>query len=95
MVRIADAETIVMDDGAEVRLIGALAPRSTSPGAAEWPPERAAREALERLLLGRNVELKFGGRRSDRYGRLLAQVFVSDGPDKVWVQGRLLEQGLS
>ncbi len=48
--RIVDAETIVVDDGSEVRLIGALAPRSPSPGAADWPPERAAREALERLL---------------------------------------------
>jgi endonuclease YncB( thermonuclease family) len=92
--RIVDAETIVVDDGSEVRLIGALAPRSPSTGSADWPPERAAREALERLLLGRNVELKFAGRRSDRYGRRLAHVFAADGSEKVWVQGHLLSQGL-
>jgi endonuclease YncB( thermonuclease family) len=95
VVSVADAETIVVDDGSEVRLIGALAPRSPSPGIADWPRERAAREALERLLVGRNVELKFAGRRSDRYGRLLAHAFVSDGSDAVWVQGYLLAHGLA
>jgi endonuclease YncB( thermonuclease family) len=92
--RIVDAETIVVDGGSEVRLIGALAPRSPSTGSADWPPERTAREALERLLLGRNVELKFAGRRNDRYGRRLAHVFAVDGREKVWVQGRMLSQGL-
>jgi endonuclease YncB( thermonuclease family) len=100
VVRVADAETIVVDDGSEVRLIGALAARVPSPGApapgtTDWPSESQARAALERLLQGRNVELKFGARRGDRYGRLLAHVFVSDGSDKVWVQGYLLAQGFA
>jgi endonuclease YncB( thermonuclease family) len=93
--RVADAETIVLDDGSEVRLIGALAPRSPDQGAADWPPERAAREALERLLLGRNVELKLAGRQSDRYGRRMAHVFVMSDSEKTWVQGYLLSQGLA
>jgi endonuclease YncB( thermonuclease family) len=95
VVRVADAETIVVDDGSEVRLIGALAPRAPSLGTTDWPPESQARAALERLLQGRNVELKFGARRGDRYGRLLAHVFVSDGSDKVWAQGYLLAQGFA
>lgn len=94
--RVADGETIVLDSGAEVRLVGTLAPRAPSPGSGDWPPERQAREALERLLIGKNVELKFAGRRSDRYGRHLAHVFVTEtGGDPVWVQGHLLEQGLA
>jgi micrococcal nuclease len=91
---IVDAETIVVDDGSEVRLIGALAPRSPTAGSTDWPPEHAAREALERLLLGRNVEIKLAGRRSDCYGRRLAHVFAVDGSEKVWVQGHLLSRGL-
>ena len=97
VVRVLDAETIALDDGSEVRLIGALAPRPprNSPGASAWPPERLAREALEGLLLGRTVELKFAGRRTDRYGRALAHVFVDRAGEKVWVQGHLLSQGLA
>jgi endonuclease YncB( thermonuclease family) len=38
-----------------------------------------ARAALERLALAKPVELGFDGRRSDRHGHLLAQVFVVAG----------------
>src|SRR4051794_36611652 len=41
VVRVLDAETVLLDDNEEVRLIGALAPRSpdANPGAQAWPPE--------------------------------------------------------
>ncbi len=95
VLRVADAETVVVDDGSEVRLIGALAPRSPGPASTDWLPEREAREALERLVVGRNIELKFAGRRSDRYGRQLGHLFVANGSETVWVQGYLLSQGLA
>ena len=92
--RIVDAETLVLDDGSVVRLIGALAPRARDAGAAAgaWPPEADAERALSDLVLGKKVKLAFGGRRSDRYGRALAQVFLEDGGDE-WVQGALLAGG--
>ena len=67
-VRTQDAETIMLDDRSEVRLIGALAPRSAD-GAnpvIPWPPERDTIRALETLLVGRAVELTYAGRRKDR-----------------------------
>lgn len=92
VLRVLDAETIELEDGSEVRLIGALAPaRLDGPTATAF--EGRAREALERLVQGRRIELRYGGRRSDRYGRHLAQVFVLEGQTRTWVQGQLLEAG--
>ena len=91
-----DAETIALDDGSEVRLAGILAPRPplTAQAPAIWPPEVEATAALSRLVLGRPIFLGFSGRRNDRYGRLVAQVFVDDGNGgRTWVQGRLLTEG--
>ncbi len=55
--------------------------------------ERAAIAALDDLVRGQSVELAFSGRRSDRYGRLLAHVFLRRGGERVWVQGELLSSG--
>lgn len=95
VVRILDAETVVLDDGEEVRLIGALAPRSPDlrPDAEPWPPEQQATAALRDLVLGRSVELAASGRAKDRYGRRLAHLFLDENGERVWVQGRLLAGG--
>ena len=44
-------------------------------------------------MLGRAVELAFAGRRTDRYGRLLAHVFAERDGQRAWVQGELLLRG--
>ena len=95
--RILDGETIALDDGTELRLIGALTPRASDAGAepGTWPAEIAAAAELRALLLGKSVELAFGGERKDRYGRLQAHVYVPAGDAGRWVQGHLLEQGLA
>jgi micrococcal nuclease len=95
VVRILDAETVQLDDGREVRLIGALAPRSPdmSPNAQPWPPEQRAEAALRDLILGNSVELAYGAQHRDRYGRLLAHLFVDRGGVRTWVQGELLRTG--
>jgi micrococcal nuclease len=98
--RVIDGETLALDDGTEVRLIGALAPRAFDVGAetGQWSPERDATEALGSLVLGKTVTLGFAGGKTDKYGRWLAHVFVT-GPDaevdtdKIWVQGRQLLAG--
>jgi endonuclease YncB( thermonuclease family) len=93
VVRVIDGETLALDDGTEVRLVGALAPRAPAGNAQEWPFERAAVSALELLVKGRTVQLKTVGRQHDRYGRLLAHVFVADGGETVWVQRALVTAG--
>jgi micrococcal nuclease len=105
VVAVVDGETLKLDDGAELRLIGALSPRAPDTGGTDssfWEPESAARSALEKLVLGRSIELAYLGRRTDRYGRLLAHAFITappgpaepdSEPERVWVQAHLLGLG--
>ena len=50
---VLDGDTVRLDDGIEVRLIGALAPRASDAGSGtdvEWPPAKEAHEALAALV---------------------------------------------
>jgi len=97
VVRVIDAETVQLDDGRQVRLIGALAPHSPDLGndADLWMPDENAVTALRALVLGRTVELGYGGRKQDRYGRQLAHLFLNRDGRRVWVQGELLSNGFA
>lgn len=59
-----------------------------------WPPVDAARRALSDLIAGQAVVMATAGRASDRYGNLLAHVFVQQpGSGRLWVQGAMLTSG--
>ena len=93
---VIDGETLRLDDGGEVRLAGVLAPRGLDAGVADadWPAAMAATAALRALTAGRTVALGFSGTsRRDRANRHVAQVFVIDGDQETWVQGRMLSDG--
>src|SRR5262245_29856737 len=85
---VLDGETLKLSDGRIVRLIAAKAPapplgwRGDDP----WPLVEESKLALDKLASGKQVELKFGGRRSDRYDHLLAQVFVVGNDKPIWLQ---------
>lgn len=94
-----DGETLRLEDGREVRLIGALAPR---PGVSlgeirNWPPADETRRALARLVTGHRVTLHVPkGRHTDRYGRLLAHVtFPGTEGNPIWLQESLIRAGLA
>jgi micrococcal nuclease len=91
--RVLDAETLLLDDGRHLRLIGALAPRAGDVGATSdtWPPENAARDALTELAVGRSAVLWHDTVQSDRYGQVLAHVMI----DGTWLQGTLVTRGLA
>jgi endonuclease YncB( thermonuclease family) len=76
---------VLLADGRSVALVGIALPR---PG---QPLAQKARTALETLLVGRAIELRYAGNRLDRHGRVLAQVFA----DKRWVEGEMLRRGLA
>ena len=97
IVRIIDGETVGLDDGSGVRLIGALAPRAIDVGAepGTWPSEAKTREGLEALAVGKSVELWFDGVRLDRYGRQQAHVYIIESGERRWLQGYMLAQGLA
>jgi micrococcal nuclease len=94
---VIDGETVTLDDGSSVRLIGSLAPQAVDVGAAAgaWPAEADATRMLSDLVLGKSVQLAYGGRRTDRYGRHLAHLFLSSNEGSTWVQGALLASGVT
>ncbi|MGE0255024.1 MAG: thermonuclease family protein [Alphaproteobacteria bacterium] len=91
---VVDGDTVALDDGREVRLVGLQAPKLPlgRPGFVAWPLADEAKAALERLTLGRSVRLGHGGRETDRYRRALAHLFLDDG---TWIQEALLAAGLA
>jgi endonuclease YncB( thermonuclease family) len=95
VVTVVDGDTVILDNGIEVRLVGLQAPKLAlgRRNFVDWPLAGDARRALERLSLGRAVELRFGGRRGDRHGRTLAHLFRQE--DGVWIQLALLRQGMA
>jgi len=82
---VRSGDAVVLKTGQVVRLVGVEAPKGSEPFAAE------AREALARLVLGREVRLMYGGARQDAYGRALAHLKLARGG--TWVEQALLEAG--
>lgn len=95
---VIDGDTVFLDreisGSREVRLVGLQAPKLPlgRAGFREWPLAKDSKAALAKMVLGRTVELGFGGTRMDRHGRLLAHLTREDG---LWVQGAMLEAGMA
>lgn len=70
--RVLDGDTIEIEGGERVRYLGINAPESGQPFSTE-----ATREN-ERLVAGRTVNLEFDVQTQDRYGRLLAHIWIGD-----------------
>jgi len=92
---VTDGDTVHLDNGLIVRLVGMQAPKLAlgRPGLEDWPLGETARDALSELVLGRSVLLRYGGSERDRYGRVLAQMFLGEGAEAVWVQGAMVASG--
>jgi endonuclease YncB( thermonuclease family) len=94
VVEVVDGDTVKLSSGDQVRLVGLQAPKLPlgRPDFEKWPLADEAKAALSGLVLGRTVTLSYGGRRIDRYRRLLAHLHLPDGR---WVQGEMLRLGLA
>lgn len=92
VVEIVDGDTLRLDDGEQVRLVGLQAPKLPlgRPNFKAWPLGNESKTALARLTLRKSLQLSFGGRKRDRHGRLLAHLHTSDG---TWIQGEMLRLG--
>ena len=94
--QIVDGDTLMLDNGLIVRLIGIQAPHLAlgREGLDDWPKSAESKQALSDLALGKPVLLRYGGEEKDRYGRLLAQVFIT-GETETWVQQQMLTKGMA
>ena len=90
---IVDGDTLMLEDGREIRLVGIQAPKLPlgRAGFKPWPLAAEAKTFLAELTLGKEVAVAFGGRRGDRHGRVLAHLVVEGR----WVQGAILEAGMA
>ena len=90
--RVIDGDTVVLDGGERVRLIGVDTPETVHPNK---PVERFGKEASEftrRMAEGKQVRLEYDAETAthDRYGRTLAYVYL---PDESLLNLEIIRQG--
>jgi micrococcal nuclease len=89
-----DGDTIHLEDGRKVRLIGINAPELARDDMPVQAFALEARDALRAAIASHDnrVGLVYGAERHDRYKRILAHLFTPDGDN---LQARLLLQGMA
>lgn len=88
-----DGDTLRLDDGRRVRLLGIDAPETAHEGRAAEALGDAAKSALAELApRGTRLGLRLEAERRDRYGRWLAHLVLGDGTN---LQAELLRRGLA
>lgn len=99
---IVDGDTLFiappLEDGNEIRLVGIQAPKLPlgRKNFEAWPLSSEAKDLLSDLTLGEQTALSFGGSQRDRYGRWLAHLHITTGPNEgLWIQGEMLRQGFA
>lgn len=94
---VTDGDTVILDDGRVVRLIGTQAPKLPldRPDFVTWPLAPEAKAALQAIALNQKVRLGYGGETIDRYGRSLAHLFIDTPDGEIWAQQVMVAQGLA
>jgi endonuclease YncB( thermonuclease family) len=89
-----DGDTVHLEDGRKIRLIGINSPELARDNMPEQAFAKEAREALKTAISAHDnrVGLVYGEERHDRYKRTLAHLFMPDGTN---LQALLLEKGLA
>jgi endonuclease YncB( thermonuclease family) len=93
---ITDGRSFTLEDGREIRLAGIEVPLLPGPGDLGTGAKAglAARAALESIIAGQNVELRQKDV-ADRYGRMPALVYVTQGMSLESVAHELLAKGFA
>lgn len=76
--RAVDGDTLLLDDRTRVRLLGVNTPETVKPNSPVEPFGPEAHEFTSSHVAGRRVRLEFDKERHDKYGRVLAYVYVDD-----------------
>lgn len=89
--KIYDGDTIMLEGGEQIRLLGVNTPEIQSRVRSEEPGGVAAKEWLQKLLKEKVIFLEYDEEKKDKYKRKLAHVFLPNGKH---VNLALLENGL-
>ena len=88
--RVIDGDTLLLTNDERVRLIGVDTPETKHP---QKPVERFGQEAYlftKRMVEGKEIRLEYDWQRKDRFGRLLAYVYLMDG---TFLNAEIIKQG--
>jgi micrococcal nuclease len=88
--RVVDGDTIILSNGEKVRLIGVDTPETVRPNT---PVEYYGKEAsafTKKMVEGKPVRLEYDWQQRDKYGRLLAYVYLMDG---TFLNAEIIKQG--
>ena len=88
--RVIDGDTLLLINGERVRLIGVNTPETKHP---QKPVEYFGREAYlftKQMVDGKEARFEFERQKRDRYGRLLAYVYLLDG---AFLNAEIIKQG--
>ncbi len=103
--RVVDGDTLKLSNGERVRLIGIDTPESKDNAKLRKDSKRTGQNAKEiiemgkraadftrKLVEGKEVKLEFDVSQRDKYGRLLAYVYLMDG---TFVNAEIMKQGFA
>jgi micrococcal nuclease len=88
--RVIDGDTLLLINGERVRLIGVDTPETKHP---QKPVQYFGREAYlftKQMVDGKEAHFEFERQKRDRYGRLLAYVYLLDG---TFLNAEIIKQG--
>lgn len=89
---VVDGDTVILGNGQKVRLLGIDAPELEREGQPADFLAHKAKLVLTSLAQGQPVRLEYDQLRYDRYGRILAFLFLTDGTN---LSRELVRQGLA
>ena len=87
---VIDGDTFRLENGEKVRLIGVDTPETVHPSKPVQYYGKEASEFTKRMLEGKKVRLEMDVQERDKYGRLLAYVYLEDG---TFFNAELVKQG--
>jgi len=88
--RVVDGDTIVLENGERVRLIGVDTPETVHPNKPVQYFGKEASAFTKNMVEGKKVKLEYDWQRKDRYGRTLAYVYLEDGTH---LNAEIIKQG--
>lgn len=89
--RVTDGDTLRLQDGRRLRLIGVNTPELGRNGKTSEPYAQAAKRRLQALVQDRKLYLVTGNEATDRYGRTLGYLFDQQGDN---LEAQLLAEGM-
>jgi micrococcal nuclease len=90
--QVVDGDTIILESGERVRLLGINAPEVNNPKKPVEPFGKEAAEFTQRMVEGKLVRLEFDPHvsKQDKYSRIFAYVFLEDG---TFLNAEIIRQG--